>query len=67
MNRKYKVAVVGTGMMASIRTESFLATNRVELVGVASRKKSNADAVCAKWSCEFATDDYRDLDSVTTD
>ena len=59
--RKYRLAVVGTGMMAQMRTKAFLDSGRVELVGVASKSEVNANQFGAKWSCPFTTNDYTQL------
>jgi len=59
--KKFRMAVVGTGMMAQMRTKALLDTGCIELVGVASKSEVNATTFGAKWLCSFTTTDYQQL------
>lgn len=67
MGAIYKMGVIGSGMMAHRRCKALLETNRVELVGVASKTKKNAEALAEKYNCRFSTIDYRELLSAQPD
>ena len=56
-----RFAVVGTGNMAKVRTEAFLASGSACLCGVASGQLKNAQAFAQKFGCPTYTGDYRDL------
>ncbi|MFA7242127.1 MAG: Gfo/Idh/MocA family oxidoreductase [Sulfuricellaceae bacterium] len=61
MKSQLKLAVVGVGMMAHIRTRAFLETKKIQLVGVASRNADRAKQFAAQWGCGFSTDNYPEL------
>lgn len=61
MKAKLRLAVVGTGMMATMRTKAFLETGQVEIAGIASRNASKAVAFAASLECSFSTDDFTEL------
>ncbi|MCH9691514.1 MAG: Gfo/Idh/MocA family oxidoreductase [Gammaproteobacteria bacterium] len=56
-----KVAIVGTGNMASIRAHALLSTNNVELCGVASRRIERAKKFASEFNISYASSNYRDL------
>jgi myo-inositol 2-dehydrogenase/D-chiro-inositol 1-dehydrogenase len=58
MGKKLRLAVVGAGMMAGMRTRALVETGDVVLVGVAARNAVNAKKLAELWDCPFSTDDY---------
>jgi len=62
-----KIAVIGTGHMAFIRTKAFLATNKVKICAVASKKIENAKRFAKKFSCNFYTDNYKNISRLHPD
>ncbi len=57
-----RLAVVGTGNMARLRTKAFLSLDSaVELCGVASRRLENARAFAEDFGCKNYTDIYQEL------
>jgi myo-inositol 2-dehydrogenase/D-chiro-inositol 1-dehydrogenase len=56
-----RFAVVGTGRMANIRTQAFLATGKATLVGVTSSKLTNARQFAQSFACQTYFDSYSEL------
>lgn len=57
-----KLAIVGTGMMANVRTKAFLLSSKnCEICSVASKHLHNARIFAKKFNCKHYTDDYRKL------
>jgi len=55
---KIRLGVLGAGMMARRRARAFLASERVQICAVASRRQVTADAFGEEFACQFRTDDY---------
>ena len=55
---KRRLAVIGAGGMARVRTKALLATGRVTLCGVAARHLASAQQFGAEFGCPFCTDHY---------
>jgi myo-inositol 2-dehydrogenase/D-chiro-inositol 1-dehydrogenase len=62
MNVK-RLAVIGSGKMAKLRTRAFLSTGQASLVGVASRNISSARGFAELFNCDSYYDDYERLSS----
>jgi len=62
-----RLAVVGAGRMAHIRTRAFLETQRVTLCGVAARRLSRAQAFGKQYGCTACFDDFRRLNICAQD
>ncbi|MEO9527530.1 Gfo/Idh/MocA family oxidoreductase [Roseibium sp.] len=62
-----RLAVVGAGRMAHIRTQAFLETQRVMLCGVAARRLSSAQAFAYQYGCDTCFDEFRRLSSCAPD
>jgi myo-inositol 2-dehydrogenase/D-chiro-inositol 1-dehydrogenase len=58
-----RLAIVGAGFMARRRARAFLATGRVEIVGVAARHRERAASLAREIGAERAVDDYRQLEA----
>ncbi|OFA05590.1 Gfo/Idh/MocA family protein [Duganella sp. HH101] len=61
MSRMLRLAVIGAGMMAGRRSRAFAATGRAQIVGIAARRLSSAQAMGAALDCTHCYDDYRRL------
>ncbi len=62
-----KLAVVGSGLMAHIRTRAFMATKDIEVVGVASWSLANAKKFACQFNVGCYTSDFKELDKVQPD
>ena len=62
-----KIAVVGAGNMARVRTKAFLDTGKVEIRGVASRHLDSARKFGAEIGVTRCFDDFRKLAEVSPD
>lgn len=62
-----RIAVVGAGRMARVRAAALLATEEVEICGVASQRLSSAEAFGAEIGCRSCHDDYRELAETAPD
>jgi myo-inositol 2-dehydrogenase/D-chiro-inositol 1-dehydrogenase len=62
-----RLAIIGAGFMARRRAHAFLATQSVELCGVASRHKSSAEAFGSQLGIKHCFEDYRQLLTVKPD
>ena len=58
---KVRIAVVGAGNMARVRGHAFLDTGRVEICGVAARRRETAERCAAELRCGVFDDDFRRL------
>ena len=56
-----RMAVIGAGGMARVRTKALLATGRVTLCGVAARRQASAERFGAEFGCQTCTADYSAL------
>jgi predicted dehydrogenase len=56
-----RLAVIGAGFMARRRIRAFLATGRVQLVGIAARRLSSAQALGIELNCSACYEDHRRL------
>jgi myo-inositol 2-dehydrogenase/D-chiro-inositol 1-dehydrogenase len=61
MSRMLRLAVAGAGFMAHRRSRAFVATGRAQIVGIAARRLSSAQAIGAGLGCSSCFDDYRRL------
>jgi myo-inositol 2-dehydrogenase / D-chiro-inositol 1-dehydrogenase len=62
-----RLAVIGAGFMAHRRIRAFLSTGRVQLVGIAARRLSSAQALGAELNCSACYTDYRGLTECAPD
>ncbi|MCN4144142.1 MAG: Gfo/Idh/MocA family oxidoreductase [Thiohalomonas sp.] len=56
-----RIAIVGAGTMASVRTRALLDTGLVELCGIASYRAESANKFANDFNISYATTDYRHL------
>jgi len=64
---KLRLAVVGAGFMARRRVRAFLATGRVQVVGIAAHSLSSAQTLGAELDCDACYSDHRRLLEVAPD
>ena len=62
-----RIAVIGAGGMARVRTEAFLATNKAAICGVASRTLSSAQKFGDDIGCAKCFADYQRLVETSPD
>ena len=62
-----RLAVIGAGSMARVRSKALLATGEVMLCGVASQHRSTAEAFGSELGCESCFDNYANLSDVSPD
>ncbi|MGW7200002.1 Gfo/Idh/MocA family protein [Streptomyces chryseus] len=62
-----RVAVVGAGRMAAVRTRALADIEGVEICGAASRRPERARAFAARWDAGFSTDRYQELATTAPD
>jgi myo-inositol 2-dehydrogenase / D-chiro-inositol 1-dehydrogenase len=62
-----RIGVVGAGAMARVRTRALLATGKVEVVAVASRRLARAEAFGAEVGCSQCFDDYQRVTDMRPD
>ncbi len=56
-----RIAVIGAGNMARVRSRALLATGKAVICGVAARTGSSAQKFAQEIECEACFDDFRDL------
>ena len=56
-----RIAVVGAGWMAHVRTRALLQTGKVEICGIATRRLASAQKFGAEIGCAACFDDYTQL------
>lgn len=62
-----RIAVIGAGTMARVRTKAFLATNKATICGVASRTLSSAQELGGELGCAECFSDYQRLAETSPD
>ena len=62
-----KLAVIGAGTMARMRTKALLGTGKVSVCGVAARTIDSARKFGAELGCEQCVDDFRSLSRLSPD
>jgi len=62
-----RIAVIGAGGMARVRTKAFLASKNVTICGVASRRLSSAHKFAKECGCEKCFDDFKALAETSPD
>lgn len=56
-----RIAVIGAGHMARVRTRALVATGRAEVCGVAARRVASARRFGSEFGCDLCVDDYTRL------
>ena len=62
-----RLAVIGAGRMARVRTQALLATEQFALCGVAARRRETAQTLAAAFGPAIAVDDYHALAAARPD
>ena len=62
-----RIAVIGAGNLARVRTKALLATGEVTICGIASRTLASAAKFGAEIGCDICTDDYETLAETSPD
>ena len=62
-----RIAVIGAGEMARVRTRAFVSTGKVEICAVASKRLESAKRFAGELNCKTYFDDYTRLTDASPD